>query len=281
MGTQKEKPILRLISWNMGHFAKSWPFLMSSDPLPDVALLQETLRPKKPPYWSTPPLDERWQIKGYLREFCSAVVGLSDRIKGRPCPIRGIGDPGEHKLPVSVPGTIAFAEIVLGSGETVTVVSAYSIWEYSFPKRRLIFADASAHRLISDISALISGLNGHQLIVAGDWNIFHGYGDNGNDYWKLRYQTVFDRMEALGLKFVGPQYPGGIRANNTPGYFPSDDKNVPTFRRGGASKPDTARDQLDFVFASSGICDRLIVKALNTAEEWGPSDHCRIAIDLS
>ena len=214
-------------------------------------------------------------------EFCSAIVGLSNRVNGRPLATHRIGDPGGLGVPVSVPGTIALAEIILRNGEAITVVSAYSKWEYTFPKKQPNFADASAHRVISDISALVSNPNDHQIIVAGDWNIFHGYGDDGSYYWKSRYQTVFGRMEALGLEFVGPQYQGGIQADRNPGYFPPNCKNVPTFRRGGASKPDSARDQLDFVFASSGLQDRLHVRALNAPEEWGPSDHCRIAIELS
>ena len=48
---------------------------------------------------------------------------------------------------------------------------------------------------------------------------------------------------------------------------------------GRASSPD--HRQLDFVFVSESIADSLTVRALNGRDEWGPSDHCRIAIDLS
>jgi hypothetical protein len=38
---------------------------------------------------------------------------------------------------------------------------------------------------------------------------------------------------------------------------------------------------MDFVFASESIAPLLTVHALNTDnEEWGPSDHCRIAIEV-
>lgn len=47
------------------------------------------------------------------------------------------------------------------------------------------------------------GSTRHRLIVAGDWNILRGYGEYGSKYWKARYDTVFDRAEALGLRFVG------------------------------------------------------------------------------
>jgi hypothetical protein len=38
----------------------------------------------------------------------------------------------------------------------------------------------------------------HRLLVAGDWNILHGYGEYGDSYFRDRYATVFARAEALG-----------------------------------------------------------------------------------
>lgn len=243
-------------------------------------MLQEALKPKIKLPWSTPAENDIWQIQGYKVKFCTAVVGLTKRIKGHPLPLRRIGDSGENSLAVSLPGTIASAEIKLVNGESVIVASVYATWGYSFPQKRPIFADASAHRIISDISALISSPAGKQLIISGDWNIFYGYGDEGRDNWKARYHTVFARMEALGLLFVGPQYPNGIRARQSPAYFPPDSKNVPTYRKKRVGDDVSATDQLDFVFASSCLYRRLHVKALNTPEIWGPSDHCRIMIEL-
>ncbi len=54
----------------------------------------------------------------------------------------------------------------------------------------------------------------------------------------------------------------------------------PTYRT-RREDPSTGRRQLGFVFASESIADSLTVRALNGRDEWGPSDHCRIAIDLS
>ena len=44
--------------------------------------------------------------------------------------------------------------------------------------------------------------------------------------------------------------------------------------------PADATLQLGYVFASRPIAHRLTVQALNDPDDWGPSDHCRIAIDL-
>lgn len=47
-----------------------------------------------------------------------------------------------------------------------------------------------------------------------------------------------------------------------------------------ARPPETASRQLDFVFASKFIADKVHVRALNQPEQWGPSDHCEIAIEV-
>ena len=49
-----------------------------------------------------------------------------------------------------------------------------------------------------------------------------------------RDATVWDRMQALGLEFLGPQVPHGRRAESAPDDVPSDTKNVPTFYRRGS-----------------------------------------------
>jgi endonuclease/exonuclease/phosphatase family metal-dependent hydrolase len=88
------------------------------------------------------------------------------------------------------------------------------------------------------------------------------------------------RMEALGLRFVGPQAPSGRQAYPWPEELPKESKNVPTFYPAGRTA-ETATRQLDFVFASESIASRVSVRALNSIEEWGPSDHCRVVIDVA
>ena len=44
--------------------------------------------------------------------------------------------------------------------------------------------------------------------------------------------------------------------------------------------PATARNQLDYVFASRGFHESIRVSALNSVEEWGASDHCRLLMRL-
>ena len=86
-------------------------------------------------------------------------------------------------------------------------------------------------------------------------------------------------MEKLGLTFAGPQYPDGRRADPWPGELPKESRNVPTYYT-SRQTPATSTRQLDFVFASTGLADRMRVRALNDPADWGPSDHCRIEIDF-
>jgi endonuclease/exonuclease/phosphatase family metal-dependent hydrolase len=91
---------------------------------------------------------------------------------------------------------------------------------------------------------------------------------------------VFERLEAIGLRFLGPQQPDGVPASPTPPELPPDSKNVPTYRTNELD-PTTGQRQLDFVFASADLAEQVVkVAAWNRPEEWGASDHCRVVIEV-
>ncbi len=90
----------------------------------------------------------------------------------------------------------------------------------------------------------------------------------------------WDKMNSLGFEFVGPQYPDGRQASPVPEFMPSDTRSVVTFRRPGQTVAD-ADQQLDYVLASRGFHESVATHALNSVEEWGSSDHCRILIEVS
>ena len=83
----------------------------------------------------------------------------------------------------------------------------------------------------------------------------------------------------MGLSFVGPQAPNGAQADPWPDELPTTSLNVPTYRTNRQS-PATATRQLDFVFASASIAHRVRVSAHNSPADWGPSDHCRVMIQV-
>jgi hypothetical protein len=273
---------MRLLSWNMAHREVHWRDV-TADGEVDVALLQEAVPPPAGAVHETvPALSERWVTAGGDRPFCAAIARLSERVNLKPIPTRRLGDAGPDELAVSLPGTLTAAEVTEASGERIIVASIYGAWASPIPWRQgsWIYADASVHQLISDLSALVASQRGHKILVAGDLNVLYGHGEHGSDYWRARYETVFTRMTAIGLPFVGPQHPNGEQCTPWPAERPTNSKNVPTFRT-RKTDPSSATRQLDFVFASMDLVERLRVRACNAADGWGPSDHCRIEIELS
>ena len=143
-------------------------------------------------------------------------------------------------------------------------------------------SDASAHRIISDLSAFIGSTDPstHRILAAGDLNTIYGAAGDDDLVLEARDRTVFDRMQALGLVFMGPQHPAGRRVAKTPQGLPPDTANVPTYHSTQRS-PATAEHQLDYVFASRGFHNSVQVRAMNSVKEWGSSDHCRLLIDVT
>lgn len=94
----------------------------------------------------------------------------------------------------------------------------------------------------------------------------------------MRERTVSDRFEALGLEFLGPQVPNSRLVTAQP-QDSADTLNVPTYRTPQQS-PAEANRQLDYAFASHGFHQCVTVMALNGVDEWGASDHCRVAIKV-
>ena len=272
---------MKIISWNIAGRIAPWTSLSESDA--DVALLQEARQPPQElggrldagsTPWNTPGNDA-------YRDWRTAVVRLSERAQVDWIEVPSLLEASWETFRASRPGTLAVARVSENGAEPLLVVSMYALWEG--PERSdghssFIYADASVHRLISDLSCLIVNNTRHRVLAAGDLNILYGYGEFGDGYWAGRYRTVFDRMEALGLTFAGPQAPHGRQAYPWPDELPKDSKNVPTYKHG--DKPDQATRQLDFVFVSRSLADSVQVRALNDPEEWGPSDHCRLEIEI-
>ena len=270
-------PVIRLVSWNVCHVDR-WTILGDYDA--DLALLQEARRPPSGAVRQVVPDDsDPWVTAGWpKRRWRTAIARLSDRVAldARPTMALEMATHQAHWT-ASREGTIAAADVHADGQLAFTVASVYAPWERD-PRSEHIYADASAHRILSDLSALLYSPR-HRVIVAGDWNILFAYGEYGNRYFRDRYKTVFDRAEALGLRFVGPQHPDGRQAIPWPAELPRDSRCVPTFHH-SRQTPETATRQLDFVFASLSLVDRVHTRALNKPEAWGPSDHCRILIDV-
>ena len=274
---------MKVISWNIAGRHAPWHWLLNSDA--DLALLQEAGKPPPeveglldtgPDPWITPGKDAN-------RPWRAAVVRLSPRVQVDWIEATSLLEANWDALAASRPGSLAVARVTEAGADPLLAVSMYALWvfpEASVGQSGLIYADASVHRLISDLSCLIGYNNKHRILATGDLNILYGHGEFGNDYWAGRYRTVFDRMEALGLTFAGPQAPYGRQADPWPDELPRDSSNIPTFYMSGLT-PAQATRQLDFAFVSRRIAHSVQVSALNEPSQWGPSDHCRLEIEVA
>jgi endonuclease/exonuclease/phosphatase family metal-dependent hydrolase len=274
--------MVKIIDWNIARRDDAWRYLLGTDA--DIALLQEAAAPPADIARRLDVDPAPWQTAGagLNRPWRAAIVKLTDRVGVQWLDPKPVADALPGELAVSRPGTLAAAIVTPSAGDPFVVASMYAPWEkpHATTGSGWIYADASVHRLISDLSALVGQQNGHRILAAGDLNILHGYGEGGSTYWASRYATVFSRMIALGLSFVGPQAPAGRRAEPWPDELPPDSNNVPTYHTSHQT-PATATRQLDFVFASAGLASHVRVRALNEPDHWGPSDHCRIEIEVA
>ena len=290
----------RIVSWNIAKRVDPWRQLLRMDA--DGALLQEAVSPPADVVsrvdigpvecWDSHVWTSRWFEDRYpkLYDRWPMVVKLSDRVEvewfKQVSPI-GWTEPDE--IAVSGIGTIAAARITPrdGSAGPFIAVSMYGRWIGTHPSVKTAwgfgYADSSVHRIISDLSAFIGHENPrtHRILAAGDLNIAHGYGNGGDPYWEARYRSVFERMTTIGLEFMGPQAPNGRQAETLATGEPADSRNVVTHYLRGKNPETASNNQLDYVFASRGFHENVKVRAMNSVEEWGASDHCRLLIEVA
>ncbi len=277
-----------VVSWNIAKRIEPWRQLLRMDA--DVALLQEAVSPPSDiadrvdigpvEHWDSHVWNSRWFGDRYpkLYDRWPMVVKLSDRVEvewfRQVSPI-GWTEPDE--IAVSGIGTIAAARITPrdGSAGPFIAVSMYGRWIGSHPSVKTAWSFG--------YSAFIGHENPqtHRILAAGDLNIAHGYGDGGDPYWEARYRSVFERMTTIGLEFTGPQAPNGRQAETPATGEPADSRNVVTYCLPGKKPETTSNNQLDYVFASRGFHEGIAVRAMNSVEEWGASDHCRLFIEIA
>ena len=286
--------MIRVVSWNIAKRQKPWGHLLRMDA--DVALLQEAVPPPDDvarsldigprEAWDSHSWNANWGDGGRWRTLFDRwpmVVRLSDRVEVEW--FKQVNPVQEHEpdeIAVSGIGTIAAARVTPkdGSAEPFIAVSMYARWMKPHPSAvgDWIYPDASAHRIISDLTAFIGYYDSpslHRILAVGDLNM----GFNSTNHFDHRAQTVLDRFRALGLDYLGPQYPAGRRADPIPAHLNEESLDVPTYHS-LRSNPAGAYVQIDHVFASRGFHDSVKVRALNEVDDWGPSDHCRILIDV-
>ena len=289
--------MLSIVSWNICRRRAAWAALlrMRDEEGVDLALLQEVGK-YVPEGVERGGEDWDWSVC----DRWPAVVRLSDRVKVEwfeAVPLHR--SPQAHEFAVSDIRTIAAAKVTplqdgQPFGESFIAASMYSFWLTPHPlagrapaSRKKgegqvsIYADASVHRVISDLSAFIGHTDpsAHRILAAGDMNMSYGSTDDTLYSMPMREHPVFDRMAGLGLEYIGPQWPDAARKLPPGSGFSDDARNVPTYYT-VKQTPETAGVQLDNVFASRGFHESVRVRALNGVDEWGPSDHCRLLLEM-
>lgn len=297
--------MVKIVCWNINRSTEAHPILQEMDA--DVALLQEVGPGAADEMKGALGGNAHWSahLDWNKSHGWPAVLKLSDRVKVewfRPIPLMA-KEEKKNQIAVSDLPTLA-AALITPKGKTTIepfiVMSMYARWYRPHPLAREApvikkpgtgvickFADASAHRIISDLSGFIAHTNpaNHRIIAAGDLNTIYDATKEHPYETPERMRTIFNRMRAIGLEFLGPRAPkGGRKADPTPQGLRPNTRNVPTYL-----SPQQMKDmkkngvlsgnQLDYVFASRGFHERVSVRALNAPDEWGPSDHCRIVIE--
>ena len=251
--------MVRVVVWNINGTQRALRELLTMDA--DVALLQEVsvggwewlaglgneveVTPHEP--WLP------WERSSYPR--WPLVVKLSDRVRLDWFRNRGPAHwPSADEFPVSGIGTIAVARVTsVEEQEPFIAASMYSRLREPHPTvgdKQWFHSDASAHRIISDLSVFISPREGstHRILAAGDMNMRFLSRSRPNG----RVDSVRTRMTALGLEYIGPQTPDG--------------ESVPTYHT-RSEDPSTTSRALDHVFASRGFHHEVVVRAMNGADE--------------
>ena len=284
---------IKVVCWNIATMHDPWRELVEMDA--DVALLQEARRPPDDvaakvdtgpeAHWDSHVWNSRWWEGRFenLYDRWPMVVKLSDRVEVEWFKqVSPIGEPDGNEIAVSGIGTIAVARVKPEGAVPFIAVSMYARWigPHSSTKTSwsVGYSDGSAHRIISDLSAFIGSTDPgtHRILAAGDLNMSF----RSTDELDQRAQTVLDRFQALGLDYMGPQHPAGRRADPIPAHLNEESLDVPTYYHKPSNTPAGAYVQLDHVFASRGFHEEIQTRALNEVADWGPSDHCRIAIDV-
>lgn len=257
----------------MAHRRAAWTALLNMSGV-DVGLLQEASRVPRE-LQDQVEVDQRlWEPEcGNPGGYPSVVARLSDRVTTRFVETRSISCAASHDFYTSEWGTLGAATVKpAAEGDAITVISMAPTYNYFTPEsgsRTRYETIGSVHRLISDLARLVGRRS--RVIAAGDWTINRGWSSQPAPVWNereaLHFRTAFDRMTALGFRHLPPEGRKNERGEAV------------TFVPIGAT-PEQAFAQLDFVFATENIADRVSVLALNQPDEWGPSDHCRIEINV-
>ena len=157
--------MLKLVSWNIARRLEAWRALIDVDA--DIALLQEACEPPSDIASRFDVGVEPWRTEGadLSRPWRAAIVGLTKHVRLERIPTYSITDAGfssslclvrERWQPLMQKTRTPTFEL---PGLDVRAVAA----SHSSTESRWKYADASAHRLVSDVSVLVDQEQGQRM----------------------------------------------------------------------------------------------------------------------
>ncbi|MCY3558126.1 MAG: hypothetical protein OXH13_05730 [Chloroflexi bacterium] len=255
---------MKIISWNMQNKKDSWRFLVDRHQEFDFAFVGEACVPPlgakrdaDAAGWNIP--YETWDLQPgeRRRQYRQEVLGIRQGWSIERLDRHEVVEAAEPPLPSN-------HDRIFRRWHRVAIVS-------NADEQYCLICVVSGHGQAQSLPLLIGGVRatlkrqGYSAamptIVAGDLTTSEHYSPE-----------MFARMSEIGLPWAGPCGANYIH--------------VVGRKRHQRETPETAHRRLNHVFVSAELADRATVTALNDPDEdsdafWGPSDHCRISIEVS
>lgn len=254
---------MKIVSWNMQNKRDSWRFLVDQHQDYDFAFVSEACVPPQSarriatasdwniPYgtWDLQPGEKR---KRYRQE----VLGIRGGWRLERLDRHEVVDAADPSLPSK-------HDHIFRRWHRVAIAS-------NADEQYCLVCVVSGHSQAQSLPLLIAGIravlprHGYDpampIIIAGDLTTN-----------QQKSPEMFARMSEIGLPWAGPS---GANYIHVSGRKPHQ-----------RETPETAYRRLNHVFVSEGLIDQVSVTALNEPNEkhpnwWGPSDHCRILIEI-
>lgn len=278
---------MRIVTWNMNHGRRSvsqrkkaWDYLRDTLRA-DVALVQEAVPPAELVSVYRP-IDCDSASLNWGSAIAVLGKGLTLHPRKRvPLSECYLTPPAAGELPDSHPGACAVADVLdAGGRRRFTAVSLYGQWEM-MPGGKRMFACARVHRMLSDLTGVLSVSRRHPVIVAGDLNLTtQGRNVPSSKPEAAGAEAVFARLAAWNMvdciAHTRTQRPR--LANCTCGDTDSC-SHVQTYRHNNRANSNPT--QWDYAFASASLIRKKIqCQVVSDPNAWALSDHCPILIEL-
>ncbi|MYA01056.1 MAG: endonuclease/exonuclease/phosphatase family protein [Chloroflexi bacterium] len=231
---------MKIVSWNMENRRDSWNYLIEHHADDDLGVLQEACTPTKVAVAACMDID----LSPWQRKPVKrqrAIVGLSDRVRITRISRDRLIDAGPSE-PTRMKAWLGHLAVALVDSTSRSPICVISVEKYLEPARLLPELVGCVQRVVGRDTP---------VLVAGDLTTPR----------QTTKSSVFEDMRALG--------------------FPLVETNGPTFfSRPHRQSPSSAVRRYDYVFASRDLASSVKATALNDPHDWGPSDHCRILIEI-